>query len=112
MTPEHTLSLSPPSHILTGLGSCESSFLSRTAPSLTDPRSPDLAPLLLAIQYLTQLEGPMWRQIRGAGLAYGYSVYPSVGKGQLFMSLYKATHPVKAFIEARRIVMDQVNCKE
>ena len=54
----------------------------------------------------------MWRQIRGAGLAYGYFIYPSVGKGQLFMSLVKATHPVKAFVEARRIVMDQVNGKE
>merc|ERR1719361_2836871 len=112
VTAEHSLALPPPSHLLAGLGSCESAFLSRTAPSLTDPRSPCLAPVMLAIQYLTQLEGPMWRQIRGAGLAYGYFIYPSVGKGQLFMSLYKATHPVKAYEEARRIVMDQVNGKE
>ena len=50
----------------------------------------------------------MWRQVRGAGLAYGYFVYPAVSTGQLHLSLYKATHPVKAYQEARRIVMDQV----
>ena len=112
MTPEHTLTLSPPSHILTGLGSCESSFLSRTAPSLTNPRSPDLAPLLLAIQYLTQLEGPMWRQIRGAGLAYGYSVLVSTNKGQIYFTLYKATHPHKAFEEGKRIIMSHTGGEE
>merc|ERR550519_3040233 len=110
--PEHQLTLPPPRHIAAGLGSCESAFLSRSSPSIQDFMDPDLPALFLAIQYLTQLEGPMWRQIRGAGLAYGYFIYPSVGKGQLFMSLVKATHPVKAFIEARRIVMDQVNGKE
>ena len=110
--PEHKLTLPPPRHIAAGLGSCESAFLSRSSPAIEDFMDPDLPVLLLAIQYLTQLEGPMWRQIRGAGLAYGYFIYPSVAKGQLFMSLYKATHPVKAFVEARRIVMDQVDGKE
>jgi len=109
---EHTLSLPPPSHLLAGLGSCESAFLSRSTPTLTDPKSPDLPALMLAIQYLTQLEGPMWRQIRGAGLAYGYFMFPSTNKGQLFLSLYKATHPVKAYEEAKRIVMSHVDGKE
>ena len=106
--PEHLLSLPPPRHAIVPLGSCESAFLSRSAPAISDFHSPDLPPLLLAIQYLTQLEGPMWRQIRGAGLAYGYFMFPSVTKGQLFMSLYKASHPVKAYQEARRIVVEQV----
>ena len=112
VTAEHSLALPPPSHLLAGLGSCESSFLSRTAPSLSDPRSPYLAPLLLAIQYLTQLEGPMWRQIRGAGLAYGYSIIVSTNKGQIYFSLFKATNPVKAYEEGKRIVMSQVNGEE
>ena len=110
--PEHLLALPPPAHLLVGLGSCESSFLSRSAPAITDPRSPELPALLLAIQYLTQLEGPMWRQIRGAGLAYGYFIFPSTNKGQLFLTLYKATHPVKAYQESKRIVMTQVGGKE
>merc|ERR1719334_426741 len=80
--PEHKLVLAPPRHLILGLGSCESAFLSRSAPAITDFRSPDLAPLLLALQYMTQLEGPIWRQIRGAGLAYGTFIFPSVNKGQ------------------------------
>ena len=66
--------------------SCESAFLSRSAPTILD----FLAPLMLAIEYLTQLEGPMWRQNSGTGLADGYFIYYSVNKGQLFLSLYKA----------------------
>jgi len=111
-SPEHVLSLPPPSHLLAGLGSCESAFLSRTTPCLTDPKSEDLPALMLAIQYLTQLEGPMWRQIRGAGLAYGYFMFPSTNKGQLFLTLYKATHPLKAYEEAKRIVMSHMEGKE
>lgn len=117
--------------MLTGLGSCESSFLSRTAPvsGLTSPRHPDLPALMLAIQvkkyidhekdlektflqYLTQLEGPMWRQIRGAGLAYGYSILVSTNKGQVYFSLYKSTHAAKAYEEGKRIVMSHVGGQE
>ena len=112
VTADHSLTLPPPANLLFGLGSCESSFLSRTAPSLSDPRSPCLAPLMLAIQYLTQLEGPMWRQIRGAGLAYGYSIMVSTNKGQIYFTLFKATNPVKAYEEGKRIVMSQVNGEE
>merc|ERR1719361_3144022 len=112
VTAEHSLALPPPSHLLAGLGSCESSFLSRTAPSLSDPRSPYLAPLLLAIQYLTQLEGPMWRQIRGAGLSYGYSIIVSTNKAQIYFSLFKSTNPVKAYEEGKRIVMSHVSGEE
>ena len=51
------------------------------------------------------LQGPMWRQIRGQGLAYGYNMYPVVSKGLLYITLYRATHPVKAYTEARRIAV-------
>ena len=47
----------------------------------------------------------MWRKIRGAGLAYGYWMYPKVAQGQLQLSLFKASHPVKAYEEAKRIVV-------
>ena len=112
VTQEESLTVQPPSHVMTGLGSCESSFLSRTTPSLTDPRHQDVPALLLVIQYLTQLEGPMWRQIRGAGLAYGYGINLSTGKGQLYFTLYKSTHPVKAYEEGKRIIMSHVSGEE
>merc|ERR1712106_382747 len=45
----------------------------------------------------------------GAGLAYGYSMYTNVNKGQIYLSLYKATQPVKAYSQAKNIVMEQVS---
>lgn len=39
-----------------GLGCVESAYLSQTGPCLNDFESPDLAPLLVCLQYLTQVE--------------------------------------------------------
>lgn len=47
----------------------------------------------------------MWRQIRGMGLAYHYSIncYPS--QGLLYLVLYRATQVVQAYDMARKIVV-------
>jgi len=110
--PESTLTRPGPAHKTVGLGCVESAFLSRSVPAITDFNHEDLPPLMLLIQYLTQLEGPMWRKIRGAGLAYGYFMYPSVAKGQLYLSLFKATHPVKAYQEAKQIAESHISGAE
>lgn len=62
----------PGQGVIAGVGSVESSFLVQAAPCAVDHQHPDLAPIMVYIQYLTQLEGPMWRQIRGLGLSYHY----------------------------------------
>ena len=54
----------------------------------------------------------MWRQIRGAGLAYGYSIIVSTNKGQIYFTLFKATHPAKAYEEGKRIIMNHVDGQE
>jgi Zn-dependent M16 (insulinase) family peptidase len=99
-------------HVLYPLGSCESSFLIRCAPAISDPRDPDLPGLMLYLQYINQLEGPMWRQIRGAGYAYGYAMYPDVTKGLLYFSLYRATNAANAFAEAKKIALDSLESNE
>ena len=58
--------------VIAGVGSVESSYLIQVTSCPVDHIHPDLAAIKVFIQYLTQLEGPMWRQIRGLGLSYHY----------------------------------------
>jgi len=82
----------------------ESNYWLIRSESLSDPRSPDLAPLLVAAEYLTALEGPFWRKIRGAGFSYSYSLRLDLALGSLAFGLFKATDPVGAYRVAEKIV--------
>ncbi|KAM3962814.1 LOW QUALITY PROTEIN: uncharacterized protein C05D11.1 [Aphomia sociella] len=87
-----------------GVGGLESSFAARLAPGPRGADIPDYAPLLVALNYFTQLEGPMWRLIRGCGLSYGYGVRPAPNEGCLVFSLYRATNTVAAYTKAKAII--------
>ncbi|XP_054014823.1 uncharacterized protein C05D11.1-like isoform X1 [Hylaeus anthracinus] len=89
---------------VTGLGCIESSFLSQSCQCINDYKHPDLASLLVCLQYLTQLEGPMWRLIRGQGLSYGYNIYSNANEGLMYLSFYRSTNIVAAYKEAKSIV--------
>uniref|UniRef100_A0AAG5D1U2 Peptidase M16C associated domain-containing protein n=1 Tax=Anopheles atroparvus TaxID=41427 RepID=A0AAG5D1U2_ANOAO len=103
MSEEDTLK--PLAGVVVGLGSVESAFLFRTCRSIIDFNDPDYVPLLLFLQYLTQLEGPLWRQIRGQGFAYGYNIVPRPNEGLLYFTLYRASNVVAAFKEAESIMV-------
>lgn len=94
---------------IVGLSCIESTYLYHCVPSIIDFMDPDLPPLLLFLQYITQLEGPLWRQIRGQGFAYGYNITPRPHQGLLYFTLYHATNVVAAFKEAK-IVTVKKNC--
>lgn len=89
-----------------GVGGVESCFLTQLSagPDTHDART--VAPLLVAINYFTQLEGPMWRQIRGSGLSYGYGIRASLNEGRLILSLYRATSVVAAYSKAISILKE------
>lgn len=93
--------------VVLGMGSVESAFLNLTIEAITDFNDPDLAPLLLFLQFLTQVEGPLWRQIRGQGFAYGYNIVPRPNEGLLYFTLYRATNVVSAYREARSVMEKQ-----
>jgi len=82
----------------------ESNYWLLERSSFSDPRSPDLPPLLVAIEYITALEGPFWRQIRGKGYAYSYGLSHDLDAGKLTFRLFKATNPVAAYEAAESIV--------
>lgn len=94
--------------VVVGLGSVESAFLYQSTKSITDFNDENLAPLLLFLQYLTQLEGPLWRQIRGQGFSYGYNIVPRPNEGLLYFTLYRATNVVAAYKEAKSITEKQL----
>ncbi|KAF4518639.1 hypothetical protein B566_EDAN005966 [Ephemera danica] len=91
-----------------GLGCVESAFLRHCCPGLQGFMHDDLAPLLVFLQYLTQLEGPMWKQVRGQGLAYSYNMFPEPNEGMLYFTLYRATNVVAAFNESKSVVECQL----
>ena len=108
VTPDSALMNSPNevsvNGCVTGLGAIESSFLCQSCQCINDYESPDLAALLVCLQYLIQLEGPMWRLIRGQGLSYGYNIYPNPNEGLLYLTFYRSTNIVAAYKEAKSIV--------
>uniref|UniRef100_A0A8D8XF76 Uncharacterized protein C05D11.1 n=1 Tax=Cacopsylla melanoneura TaxID=428564 RepID=A0A8D8XF76_9HEMI len=91
-------------HVVVGMGAVESFFMCQAAPGIKDFDHEDLAPLLVFLQYLTQLEGPMWKQIRGLGHAYSYNMVPRPNEGQLYLTFYRATNVVAAYTEAKNII--------
>lgn len=88
------------------MGCIESGFLYHASPTISSFTDTDLPALMLFLQYITQLEGPLWRQIRGHGFAYGYNMIPKPNEGLLFFTLYRATNVVAAFREAKQIIVN------
>ncbi|EWC46282.1 hypothetical protein DRE_04453 [Drechslerella stenobrocha 248] len=76
--------------------------------SYDDPRIPAL---LLAIAYLDAVEGPLWRAIRGTGLAYGTGFSRRIDSGHLYFSVYRSPDAFKAFEMAKTIVTEYADGK-
>ncbi|GFS72170.1 uncharacterized protein C05D11.1 [Nephila pilipes] len=98
-----------PLGLIIGIGSVETSYLLQCFPCVTSYTDPDYAPLLVLIQYLTQLEGPMWRQIRGLGLAYHYNIYLDPDTGLIYFTVANSTHLLSAYTEGQKIVESHLN---
>lgn len=118
-----------------GLGCVEGAFFNHAVPCPIDINSPDYIPLMLFMQYLTQLEGPFWRQLRGQGncfssifwiwfffnlqilqstysemtffkgLTYGYNMFIRLNEQLLYFTLYRATNVVAAFKQFKTITV-------
>ncbi|CAI8039021.1 Uncharacterized protein C05D11.1 [Geodia barretti] len=110
LPPSHSLSATAAGKTLVaGVGGVESNFLIQSVPCVRSHDHPDYPAILVFIEYLTALEGPLWRQVRGQGLAYHYNISCSVSEGLLCLRLFRATQVLQAYIVARKILSDHVD---
>ena len=63
---------------------------------------------MVVCQLLSQCEGPLWKQIRGHGLAYGAYVTHNVDNGLLKLDLYRASNPQAAYEQSRDLIVSVV----
>lgn len=90
--------------VLVSVPASESSHLIASTPIPTNYLDEDIFNISLVCEYLAAVEGPFWRGIRGAGLAYGASVRHNLDTGFLNFVLYRASDVKLAWIAAKEIV--------
>jgi Zn-dependent M16 (insulinase) family peptidase len=59
---------------------------------------------MVALAYLDAVEGPMWQNIRGTGLAYGTNFFRDLETGLLKFRIYKSPNAFSAFQKAKNVV--------
>ena len=91
---------------IVGIGCVESGFMFSSSPGVSNFMDEDLPAILLYLQYLSQLEGPMWKKIRKN--SYGYSVIPKPNEGVIVFGLYRATNLYEAYKDAKTIIEEQL----
>lgn len=87
-----------------GLAAIESSYLTQAYPGPTAWDDPDIPPLMVLNEYLTTMEGPFWKQLRGMGLSYSFAIRHKKEHGMLYFVLFKSVSIPKAYQQAYTIV--------
>lgn len=100
------------SHCIIGMGCLESSEFRQSTASVRAYDDPDMPAIMVYANYLTQAEGPLWKQIRGKGFAYGFSITLKVHEGLMHLGFSRATNVVGAYKEAAEIVKKQIETEE
>ena len=93
-----------------GLSAIESGFLNILTNGIK-PYDSNRPALLVAIEYLTALEGDFWVKLRGAGLTYSYSISDSTDSELLKFGLFKCTDIPAAFEKASEIISEYASGK-
>lgn len=95
--------------VIVGLGSVDSAYLEIRMMYTTSPSDPNLPALLVLSEYLSQLEGPLWRQIRGNGLAYGCHVCLNVHENAVNFTLYRSSNIHRAYELSKQVIERHVS---
>ncbi|KAF8357595.1 hypothetical protein PRIPAC_92590, partial [Pristionchus pacificus] len=94
--------------LIVPLGSCESSFMIQNTPFPVDWNSEVLPAVMLLTQYLSQCEGPLWKSVRGNGLAYGIWLSANVDAQELSMTIYRSANIPEAYAKVEQIVREEL----
>lgn len=87
----------------------DSSFAMLTSKGPDSYTSPELPALVVALAYLDAVEGPMWQDIRGTGLAYGAHFMRDIQTGLLKFRIYKSPNSYAAYEKARTVIKEYGN---
>ncbi len=90
---------------LIAVGACEASHCLQVCASISNCNDRLLPPLMLFLQYLSQVEGPIWREVRGKGLAYAVSVMILPEEGLLLVDFYRSAQLVQAFQTTKKLIV-------
>uniref|UniRef100_A0A0N4ZDZ2 Peptidase_M16 domain-containing protein n=1 Tax=Parastrongyloides trichosuri TaxID=131310 RepID=A0A0N4ZDZ2_PARTI len=94
-----------PKHGVIGVGTSASSYVRQVLIVETEFICPEVAALLLFTKYLSQLEGPLWKNIRGKGLAYTVKVFYYIKGKSLSLILKKCSQTIKAYEETKTVIL-------
>ncbi|KAK4531754.1 hypothetical protein CCYA_CCYA09G2611 [Cyanidiococcus yangmingshanensis] len=90
--------------LVAGVDGIDSSFAEIIANGPSDFQDADYPLYLVLFELLGALEGPLWHDIRGLGLAYGYDLHCSPESGTLSFTLYRSTAFGTALSAALRVL--------
>lgn len=94
---------------LVPLPTIDSSFSVHVALGPDSPTHPKLPAMLLAISYLDAVEGPLWRAVRGTGLAYGTGFSKNIDSGHVQFTVYRSPDAYKAWEASRKVLRDHMD---
>ncbi|KAI9823646.1 MAG: hypothetical protein M1819_001159 [Sarea resinae] len=93
-------------HYIIPMPAIDSSFAVLTSRGPSSRHDPDLPTLMVAIAYLSSLEGPLWCAVRGTGLAYGSFFSRDTDTGIISYRIYRSPDAYKAIAATKSIVSD------
>ena len=86
------------------MGSAETSQFEMVNVVEVPKDSPEFPVFNVVNKYIGMFDGPLWKQIRGLGLAYGFSFYSYFPSNMIGFTAYRAVDPVKVFQEMRKFI--------
>lgn len=91
------LASSPCGGVVVGVAGVDSGYVQAWLPADVPPATPDASALTVLVHLLSRVEGPLYKAVRGGGLAYDASITFDAARGRLVASLSEAKSPAAAW---------------